>query len=143
VESAATLLGVLADSKRRQFAVFDISPFYAEMGGQVGDQGHVHLEGRTLRIKNTFKRGDTFLHQLDVPDFPIFTNFGGEAASLKVDVPRRRAIERHHTVTHLLHWALHEVVSPDVAQKGSYVGPDKLTFDFSSAALTPEQKRDV
>jgi alanyl-tRNA synthetase len=143
VESAATLLGVLGDSKRRQFAVFDISPFYAEMGGQVGDQGHAHLEGRTLRIKNTFKRGDTFLHQLDVPDFPIFTNLGGEAASLKVDVPRRRAIERHHTVTHLLHWALHEIVSKDATQKGSYVGPEKLTFDFSSAALTPQQKRDV
>jgi alanyl-tRNA synthetase len=46
-------------------------------------------------------------------------------------------------VTHLLHWALHELVSPDAAQKGSYVGPEKLTFDFSSAALTPQQKRDV
>jgi len=143
VESAATLLGVLADSTRRQFAVFDVSPFYAEMGGQVGDQGQARLEGRTLSIKNTFKRGDTFLHELDVPDVATFTNFGGEAASLKVDIPRRRAIEGHHTVTHLLHWALHEVVSPDAAQKGSYVGPDKLTFDFSSAALTPEQKRKV
>jgi alanyl-tRNA synthetase len=60
-----------------------------------------------------------------------------------VDAVRRRAVERHHTVTHLLHWALHEVVSHDAAQKGSYVGPDKLTFDFSSAALTPQQKRDV
>jgi len=143
VESAATLLGVLADSTRRQFAVFDISPFYAEMGGQVGDQGQARLEGRTLRIKNTFKRGDTFLHELDVPDVPTFTNFGGEAASLKVDIARRRAIERHHTVTHLLHWALHQIVSKDAAQKGSYVGADKLTFDFSSSALTPQQKRDV
>ena len=51
--------------------------------------------------------------------------------------------KRHHTVTHLLHWALHEIVSRDAAQKGSYVGPDKLTFDFSSTALTPQQKRDV
>src|SRR5207253_3786734 len=59
------------------------------------------------------------------------------------DAKRRHAIERHHTVTHLLHWALHEVVSRNAAQKGSYVGPDKLTFDFSSAPLTPEQKRDV
>ncbi len=58
-------------------------------------------------------------------------------------LPRRRAIERHHTVTHLLHWALHEIVSREAVQKGSYVGPEKLTFDFSSAALTPQQKRDV
>ncbi|HJW37482.1 MAG TPA: DHHA1 domain-containing protein, partial [Candidatus Udaeobacter sp.] len=54
-----------------------------------------------------------------------------------------KLIQGHHTVTHLLHWALHEVVSRDASQKGSYVGPDKLTFDFSSAPLTPEQKRDV
>jgi alanyl-tRNA synthetase len=52
-------------------------------------------------------------------------------------------IQGHHTVTHLLHWALHEVVSCDASQKGSYVGSDKLTFDFSSAPLTPQQKRDV
>ena len=56
---------------------------------------------------------------------------------------RRNAIRRNHTGTHLLHWALHEVVSRDATQKGSYVGPDKLTFDFSSAALTPQQVRDV
>src|SRR5205814_5012677 len=62
---------------------------------------------------------------------------------LEVDIPRRNAIERHHTVTHLLDWALHEVVSRDAAQEGGYVGPDKLTFDFSSAALTPQQRRDV
>src|SRR6202022_4606157 len=66
-----------------------------------------------------------------------------EHVTVRIDIPRRRAIERHHTVTHLLHWALHEVVSRDATQKGSYVGPDKLTFDFSSAALSPQQKRDV
>ncbi|HEV3147469.1 MAG TPA: DHHA1 domain-containing protein, partial [Chthoniobacterales bacterium] len=60
-----------------------------------------------------------------------------------VDIDRRKLIQGHHTVTHLLHWALHEVVSKDATQKGSYVGPDKLTFDFSSAPLTPQQKRDV
>src|SRR5207247_10051489 len=60
-----------------------------------------------------------------------------------VDVDRRKLIQGHHTVTHLLHWALHEIVSRDASQKGSYVGPDKLTFDFSSAPLSPEQKRDV
>ena len=63
--------------------------------------------------------------------------------SSSVDRPRREAIQRHHTVTHLLHWALHEVVSQDATQKGSYVGPEKLTFDFSSAPLTPQQVADV
>jgi alanyl-tRNA synthetase len=66
-----------------------------------------------------------------------------EEGKLEVEVARRREIEAHHTVTHLLHWALHEVVSRDASQKGSYVGPDKLTFDFSSAPLTQEQKRNV
>jgi alanyl-tRNA synthetase len=63
----------------------------------------------------------------------------GDLVQVTVDIPRRHAIERHHSVTHLLHWALHEVVSADATQKGSYVGPDKLTFDFSSAALDPDQ----
>jgi alanyl-tRNA synthetase len=63
--------------------------------------------------------------------------------TLSVDKSRRSTIERHHTVTHLLHWALHEVVSKDAAQKGSFVGPDKLTFDFNSAPLTPAQVADI
>ncbi len=67
----------------------------------------------------------------------------GTQVQLSVDRPRREAIQRHHTVTHLLHWALHEVVSQDATQKGSYVGPEKLTFDFSSAPLTPQQVADV
>jgi alanyl-tRNA synthetase len=62
---------------------------------------------------------------------------------ISVDVDRRKLIQGHHTVTHLLHWALHEVVSRDASQKGSYVGPDKLTFDFSSAPLSPQQRRDI
>ncbi len=62
---------------------------------------------------------------------------------IAVDADRRGAIQRHHTVTHLLHWALHEIVSREAVQKGSFVGVDKLTFDFSSAALTHEQVRDV
>ncbi|MCX6976875.1 MAG: DHHA1 domain-containing protein, partial [Verrucomicrobia bacterium] len=53
------------------------------------------------------------------------------------------AIQRHHTATHLLHWALHEVVSHEATQKGSFVGPDKLTFDFNSPALTATQVRDI
>jgi alanyl-tRNA synthetase len=126
-----------------QWAIVDISPFYAESGGQVGDTGELRFikDGKVVRVDNTLKEDKTFYLKLAAakgfdwsPEAPLH---------LSVDVLRRRAIQGHHTVTHLLHWALHEVVSKDAAQKGSYVGPDKLTFDFSSAALTPQQKRDV
>jgi alanyl-tRNA synthetase len=127
--------------------VLDRTPCYAEMGGQVGDHGLLHVPGhdRTevgqLRLTDTQKRGDVFIHRATLTEGRAPEP--GEAVRVSVDVERRHAIERHHTVTHLLHWALHEVVSRDTAQKGSYVGPDKLTFDFSSAALTKQQVRDV
>ena len=67
----------------------------------------------------------------------------GDAIQLSVEKSRRDAIQRHHTVTHLLHWALHEVASKEASQKGSFVGPDKLTFDFNSAPLMPAQVADI
>jgi alanyl-tRNA synthetase len=127
--------------------VLDQTPFYAEMGGQVGDRGLLHVPGhdRTevgqLRVIDTQKRGDVFVHRATLLEGRAPEP--GEAVRISVDADRRRAIQGHHTVTHLLHWALHEVVSRDASQKGSYVGPDKLTFDFSSAALTKQQVRDV
>jgi alanyl-tRNA synthetase len=117
----------------------DVSPLYAEMGGQVGDSGEISAGGRTWQVVNTQKTGNTFLHLLADKDAPE----PGATVDLSVNAPRRAAIQRHHTVTHLLHWALHEVVSQDAVQKGSYVGPDKLTFDFSSAALSPAQVAEV
>jgi alanyl-tRNA synthetase len=127
--------------------VLDRTPFYAEMGGQVGDRGLLHVPGHDwtevgqLRITDTQKRGDVFVHRATVVEGRAPEP--GEAVRISVDADRRKLIQGHHTVTHLLHWALHEVVSRDASQKGSYVGPDKLTFDFSSAPLTPQQKRDV
>jgi alanyl-tRNA synthetase len=127
--------------------VLDRTPFYAEMGGQVGDRGLLHVPGHDwtevgqLRVIDTQKRGDVFVHRAAVVEGRAPEP--GEAVRVSVDADRRKLIQGHHTVTHLLHWALHEVVSRDASQKGSYVGPDKLTFDFSSAALTSEQKRDV
>jgi alanyl-tRNA synthetase len=109
------------------------------MGGQVGDTGEMSSGGGLWTIANTQKAGDAWLHFLADKDAPD----AGAQVQLAVDRPRREAIQRHHTVTHLLHWGLHEVVSRDAAQKGSYVGPEKLTFDFSSAPLTPQQVADV
>jgi alanyl-tRNA synthetase len=115
------------------------------MGGQVGDTGELAFpeDGSVARVLNTLKRGATFYLQLSGIEGHEWVDVTGTPVRLTVDKSRRRAIQGHHTVTHLLHWALHEVVSKDAAQKGSYVGPDKLTFDFSSAPLTPEQKRDI
>src|SRR5207253_8138434 len=83
--------------------------------------------------------GGIYLHYLTNEDAPQI----GAELQVAVDPQRRNAIQRHHTVTHALHWALHELVSKEATQKGSYVGPDKLTFDFSSAPLTPGQVKDV
>ncbi len=119
--------------------ILNNSVCYAEMGGQVGDTGEITQGGQTWRISNTHKTGATWIHLIDDTAPPKI----GEHVTIQIDQARRRAIERHHTVTHILHWALHEIVSREATQKGSYVGPDKLTFDFSSAALTPEQKHAV
>ncbi|MGZ5003844.1 MAG: alanine--tRNA ligase-related protein, partial [Chthoniobacterales bacterium] len=127
--------------------VLDRTPFYAEMGGQVGDRGLLHVPGHDwtelgqLRVIDTQKRGDVFVHRATIVEGRAPEP--GEAVRISVDADRRKLIQGHHTVTHLLHWALHEAVSRDASQKGSYVGPDKLTFDFSSTPLTPQQKRDV
>jgi alanyl-tRNA synthetase len=125
--------------KDKTAVVLNNSVCYAEMGGQVGDTGELIGSGRLWRVVNTQHSGNTWLHFVDGEDAPDV----GEHVTVEYDAPRRAAIQRHHTVTHLLHWALHEIVSRDAAQKGSYVGPEKLTFDFSSAALTAQQKREV
>lgn len=125
--------------KDKTAVVLDASAAYAEMGGQVGDTGELTHGANVWRISNTQKTGHTWLHFLDADDTPPV----GSEVVMSVDANRRAAIQRHHSVTHLLHWALHEVVSHDATQKGSFVGPDKLTFDFNSAPLSTSQVRDI
>src|SRR5439155_1256049 len=148
LEAEAVVETVLSGKKSDELNIsVDRTPLYAEMGGQVGDRGLVHVPGHDwtelgqLRVIDTQKRGEVFGHRAALvkgraPE-------PGEAVRISVDADRRKLIEGHHTATHLLHWALHKIVSRNAAQKGSYIGPDKLTFDFSSAALTKEQLRDV
>jgi alanyl-tRNA synthetase len=121
--------------------ILDASVFYGEMGGQVGDQGKLFREGQGWAVQDTRKVGDTIMHVLPLHHPVILQQ--GQAVQLEIDLKRRHAIQRHHTVTHLLHWALHEVVGGDAKQKGSFVGPEKLTFDFNSQPLTRDQLRDV
>jgi alanyl-tRNA synthetase len=130
----------VVEAKGKTAVVLDTTPFYAEMGGQVGDTGILGIGDYMFEVVSTTKSGNTFLHFLKETN-PAIPRDGQVRAHVFPD--RRRAIERHHTVTHLLHWALHEVVSRDASQKGSFVGPDKLTFDFNSAPLTPQQVADI
>ncbi len=129
----------VVDLEGKTGVILNNSVLYAEMGGQVGDQGEIEGESGRWQVVDTRKSGAAFVHILAGHDAPAV----GEHVTVRSDRARRAAIERHHSVTHLLHWALHEIVSSDAAQKGSYVGPEKLTFDFTSAALTKPQVREV
>lgn len=114
------------------FAIVDKSPFYIEKGGQVGDTGTLVGNGTEIEVVSVLGVGEATVLQLaEKPNT--------DAVYLKVDADRRRAIEKHHTATHLFHWALHQIVSPDATQQGSLVAADRLRFDFNSKALDTDQ----
>ena len=138
-EAKARLIQVVKKDKN-ELAVVDRSPLYAEMGGQVSDTGEiVFADGSSMPVVFVTKQGRTFyLKVAGTVRYSLPAD-----VILKVDQPRRRQIEANHTATHLLHWALHEIVGPDVSQKGSYVGPDRLRFDFNSNAVSSEQLRKI
>ena len=119
--------------------VFDTTAFYAEGGGQIGDAGEIRFEnGAVFRVDDVQKRaGALYAHIGELVSGEIKA---GDAATLTVDAERRAKTKSNHSATHLLHAALGDVLGPHVTQKGSYVGPDRLRFDFSHAkALTPEE----
>ena len=130
---------VVAKGKKHFEIVLDKTPFYAEMGGQVGDKGVLVSENETLRVVNTVKENDLSIHITDaLPQQPeaVFT--------AKVDVERRLRIEANHTATHLMHAALRQVLGTHVEQKGSMVDDERLRFDFSHfAKMTEEEIRKV
>jgi len=110
--------------------ITDKTVFFTEMGGQEGDSGSLN----NSKITGTQKIGSAVAHQVkgDLPSV-------GDTVTLTIDRCLRAPIEAHHTATHLLHWALHEVVSSDATQQGSSVTHERLTFDFNSKAVTPGQ----
>ena len=127
---------VKAKNKTMYQLVFERTPFYAEMGGQVGDTGYILSEsGEKIQIVNTIKENNLTIHVAE--RIPADCS---EAFSLHVDASRRRQIENNHTATHLLHQALREILGTHVEQKGSYVCDKYFRFDFSHfEKLTDEQ----
>jgi alanyl-tRNA synthetase len=147
------------------FLVFDRTPFYAEMGGQAGDSGTALIDGRLFPIADCVKdKAGRHLHKLDEDESLAasaaataskpsaiganesagVSSLIGQTATLAIDVARRRAISRHHSATHLLHWALRKVLGTHVRQAGTHKTPGRLRFDFSHfEAVTPAQLREI
>ena len=124
------------------FVVLDKTPFYAEAGGQVGDTGIITNDNGTLTIINTTSTpSGHYLHAIQHLDGLIKI---GDTATATIEGKRRLKIQRHHTGTHLLHWALRTVLGDHVKQQGSWVGPERLRFDFSHfAALTKDEIQEI
>lgn len=118
-----------------------LTPFYAEMGGQVADHGTIRIGGETYPISGVQQIGQARAHLVDAASG--ISVQPGDTVTLTIDSDRRRAIEAHHSATHLLHKALQEIVSTDIAQQGSYVSDERLRFDLNSAAITKDQLRAV
>ncbi len=122
--------------------VLSATPFYAEMGGEVGDTGVISADGVKLEVVDTKapEKGLT-VHKVKVVEGALSV---GDAVTARVDAARRASVTRNHTATHILHAALRQVLGDHVSQAGSYVGPDRLRFDFTHfAAVTAEQLSEV
>jgi len=134
-------------TKKDTYLVFDQTPFYAEMGGQAGDHGAVKIAGQTFAILYTIKdKAGRFLHQLapacavDIAKLNVI----GQPATLAVSPMARRAISRHHTAEHLIHWALRKTLGTHVRQAGTSKTKERMRFDFTHfEQVKPEQLREV
>ena len=150
-EAEAKITAILKDGKRVQSAragetvsiLTNQTPFYAESGGQIGDQGALFsTKGAAGAVTDTEKKlGALHVHVVRVTTGEFHV---GDTVDLKVDGERRRATRANHSATHLLHAALKRVLGGHVSQKGSLVAPDRLRFDFSHPkALTPDELEKV
>ena len=126
----------------RVWLVLDRTPFYAEAGGQVGDQGRIEGKNFVVEVEDVQKAHDCIVHKgrLVAGEADALTG----AVDARVDRQARMDAERNHTATHLLHESLRQTLGEHVGQMGSLVAPDRLRFDFSHfAAVTPEQLREI
>jgi alanyl-tRNA synthetase len=114
----------------KQSVFLEQTPFYAESGGQVGDQGQIRANGLVFEVESTYKNGESFVHEGRVVSGSL-SDLDGAEVEATVDNARRLDSARNHTLTHLVHAALREELGTHVHQAGSYVGPDRMRFDFT------------
>ncbi|HBR15479.1 MAG TPA: alanine--tRNA ligase [Candidatus Omnitrophica bacterium] len=144
-QSSSTILKMFINNQKVHEAsqgdhvkvVLDKTPFYAEAGGQVGDTGIIFNDAGRIRVEDTQKIDDIFIHSGTVEKGFIKIN---DQVRAEIDCQRRLSIMRNHTATHLLQTALREILGPHVKQQGSLVDEDRLRFDFTHhKALTREE----
>ena len=119
--------------------ITDKTPYYVEMGGQMGDQGTLMHEGEQFHVTAVQQLGEARAHSVSLEANIIV----GDTVTLSLETERRRPIEAHHTATHLLHLALHEIVSEDASQQGSMVSRTRLRFDFNSGAVSNDKLESI
>ncbi|MFP4063147.1 MAG: alanine--tRNA ligase [Halochromatium sp.] len=145
----ATLIGCYLDGEPRDrisagqegLLVLDVTPFYAEAGGQLGDRGLLTTETARFEVRDTQKQAGVICHLGRLLEGELLV---GDRIEARVDRARRRAIALHHSSTHLLHAALRQVLGEHVQQRGSLVGPERLRFDFTHfEPLTRDQLREI
>jgi len=127
-----------AAAGQRLAVITPSTPFYAESGGQVGDRGRIVTDGGVIRVDTTQKPfGDLIVHFGEVESGHVIE---GADATLEVDSAARNATRKNHSATHLMHFALRDVLGEHVRQRGSLVGPERLRFDFShTGAMTRDE----
>jgi alanyl-tRNA synthetase len=150
LEAQGTVVALLKDGKPVDAldegdagtVVLDRTSFYAERGGQIGDRGRFDGDEAAFDVRDTQYMGEAIAHSGVVISGSITL---GQSLNTSVDPRWRREIRRHHTSAHLLQRALKDVLGEEVNQAGSWVGIDRMRFDFRwpQGALTPEQKRDI
>ena len=124
-------------SEGKVILILDKTPFYGEGGGQVGDTGKIYNDTLKLKVTNTKKHDDVFMHICDIEEGMVSV---GDAVTAKVCRCRRNAIKRNHSAVHLLQAALRQVLGNHVEQAGSYVDNERLRFDFRHfAAMTSDE----
>ncbi len=135
VETSIVAIEPVPEAEEEVYVVLGENPFYATGGGQVADEGWISSDEGQLEVFDAIPAGD---YQVLRARIERNSFEAGDAVTASINRVRRQQIEANHTATHILHWALRAVLGQDVVQAGSYVGPDRLRFDYRYAGRVTE-----
>ncbi len=140
IETRIVAIEPVPDARDEVYVVLAENPFYATGGGQVADEGWITLENGQLEVFDVVPAGDYQVLRARPAEGQSVETRAGERVTAFINRVRRQQIEANHTATHVLHWALRAVLGKEVVQAGSYVGPDRLRFDYRYAGKVGEDE---